>query len=281
MFVGVILEIWISMLSNKSILSAMYCSYWHQPVLIAGVLVAGATLVAGSARATTWTSSCEFGPTAGLTACIGPVGAGSIWTTTPGFPAAPGNPPLQLDDKLLNINSYSFADYSTGLLTNPSGRFQFSYNDQGNPACNDSQWDVRTIFDITVTGIIGQNATGTLNYTLSIVPPTCTFKSVVLDSATVGTETTVTKSIAGLISPLISNNGSTSVALLGGTSINVTDTYSVIFNGTISQGLNSFNNGYTQTNAIPVPGPLPLLGVGAAFGFIRRLRNRIKRSWLA
>ena len=28
----------------------------------------------------------------------------------------------------------------------------------------------------------------------------------------------------------------------------------------------------------PVPGPLPLLGVGAAFGFSRNLRKRIKGS---
>jgi hypothetical protein len=28
----------------------------------------------------------------------------------------------------------------------------------------------------------------------------------------------------------------------------------------------------------PVPGPLPVLGAGAAFGFSRRLRRRIQRS---
>jgi hypothetical protein len=31
----------------------------------------------------------------------------------------------------------------------------------------------------------------------------------------------------------------------------------------------------------PVPGPLPLVGVGAAFGFSRHLRQRIQRSQVA
>jgi hypothetical protein len=30
--------------------------------------------------------------------------------------------------------------------------------------------------------------------------------------------------------------------------------------------------------AVPVPGPLPILGAGAAFGWSRRLRRRLKRS---
>ena len=34
----------------------------------------------------------------------------------------------------------------------------------------------------------------------------------------------------------------------------------------------------TYAEATQVPGPLPLLGVGAAFGFSRRLRCRIRRS---
>jgi hypothetical protein len=37
--------------------------------------------------------------------------------------------------------------------------------------------------------------------------------------------------------------------------------------------LDSFKNTYTQ----PVPGPLPLLGAGTAFGFSRRLRRRVRQ----
>jgi hypothetical protein len=56
--------------------------------------------------------------------------------------------------------------------------------------------------------------------------------------------------------------------------ISVVDDYEVT-NGSI----NSFQNSYTQIEDFgppdEVPGPLPLLGAGAAFGFSRRLRTRV------
>jgi hypothetical protein len=55
--------------------------------------------------------------------------------------------------------------------------------------------------------------------------------------------------------------------------ISVKNEYSV---GTGS--INSFQNSFTQVDREPlptVPGPLPLLGAGAAFGFSRRLRARV------
>jgi hypothetical protein len=41
--------------------------------------------------------------------------------------------------------------------------------------------------------------------------------------------------------------------------------------------IDAIQNNYTQR---PVPGPLPLLGAGAAFGFSRRIRSRIKGARL-
>jgi len=59
--------------------------------------------------------------------------------------------------------------------------------------------------------------------------------------------------------------------------IRVVDTYSV---GTGS--VNSFQNSFRQQDLLPppsdVPGPLPLLGAGAAFCFSRRLRSRLKAA---
>ena len=56
--------------------------------------------------------------------------------------------------------------------------------------------------------------------------------------------------------------------------ISVVDTYKVT-----TGSVNSFQNSYTQIESFAppdeVPGPLPLLGAGAAFGFSRRLRNRV------
>jgi hypothetical protein len=46
--------------------------------------------------------------------------------------------------------------------------------------------------------------------------------------------------------------------------------------------LNSITDTYTNTRFTPdnptVPGPLPILGAGAAFGCSRKLRRRIKQS---
>ena len=56
------------------------------------------------------------------------------------------------------------------------------------------------------------------------------------------------------------------------------DTYSAILNvtgGTIASVTASVSNDPTPPPSSGVPGPLPLLGLGAAFGFSRRLRRRI------
>jgi hypothetical protein len=41
-------------------------------------------------------------------------------------------------------------------------------------------------------------------------------------------------------------------------------------------GVTQFANRLNQRNGVETPGPLPLLGAGAAFGFSRKLRNRVK-----
>ena len=54
---------------------------------------------------------------------------------------------------------------------------------------------------------------------------------------------------------------------ISGTFINVTDSWDLDPNtGTIM----AISNTYTQ---VPVPAPLPILGAGAAFGSIRKLRK--------
>jgi hypothetical protein len=41
-------------------------------------------------------------------------------------------------------------------------------------------------------------------------------------------------------------------------------------------GVDSLENSFRQGTRSKVPGPLPLLGAGMAFGFSRKLRSRIK-----
>jgi hypothetical protein len=40
--------------------------------------------------------------------------------------------------------------------------------------------------------------------------------------------------------------------------------------------IDQFTSRYIQSDPTAVPGPLPILGIGAAFGFSRKLRKRIK-----
>jgi hypothetical protein len=197
----------------------------------------------------------------------------------PSSPSAPGVPPKQLGDKLLTILSYSFGNYIAGSPVVPSGQFNFNWNDAGTPSLfNDDNWSVRTVFDATVTGNPGTPATGTLNYTLGVVGTTSEFSSVRVDSASTGFGSSVLKTIINPPVSITSVNGGIVDVPLSGIFVDVTDTYSVTNTG----GMNSFNNGYQQQDFIPnAPGPLPLFGIGAAFGFSRRLRNRIKGSRLA
>jgi len=55
---------------------------------------------------------------------------------------------------------------------------------------------------------------------------------------------------------------------VSGTTLNVRN----IWNVGAGDVLDNFKDVYTQEE---VPGPLPLLGAGAAFGFSRRLRSRV------
>jgi hypothetical protein len=89
---------------------------------------------------------------------------------------------------------------------------------------------------------------------------------------------TASKTIAGM-TPLTLNVNEmlkSATGIIGGEvkSISVMDTYAVTV-GSISSFQNSFTQKPDQGTPDQVPGPLPLLGAGAAFGFSRRLRTRV------
>jgi len=167
---------------------------------------------------------------------------------------------------------------SSGVLS-----FNWLDPDNGTTTYANDAWDTTVVFDPVGTGIAAP-ATGTLDYTLQVVDPGLSagwhFSSAEIDSDVVDTvdpsQTTVKKTINnGANILLTSTDGSIDGPVpIGGTLITVNDTWNV------GQGdlLKSFNNHYTQSD---VPGPLPLLGAGAAFGFSRRIRSRIKGVRLA
>ena len=118
-------------------------------------------------------------------------------------------------------------------------------------------------------------------YEAIITDPGWVFSAVDLDSdadvfANPASVLEATYTFAGGNSPIMltSTNGSSSVASVTGgpTTITVNNKY----NG--AGAIDAFENSFQQT--AHVPGPLPLLGAGAAFGFSRRIRSRIKGARL-
>jgi hypothetical protein len=93
--------------------------------------------------------------------------------------------------------------------------------------------------------------------------------------------TNVTSTILGLNGgTLTSTNGAPVSSQF---TVPVTSTsVSTFFSTTGTGAINSFIVEFTSGNPVPppslVPGPLPILGAGAAFGFSRRLRRRINTS---
>ena len=117
-----------------------------------------------------------------------------------------------------------------------------------------------------------------------LISPTAYFKQVSLDASHGGTGTSASKIVysslldftnnTNSIATLTSTDGSSSVVPFP------VDTYKTLWvRYTFTPGANgnitTLNNEYTQGD-ISVPGPLPVVGAGMAFGFSRKLRSRIK-----
>ncbi len=120
---------------------------------------------------------------------------------------------------------------------------------------------------------------GVFEYNLAITAPGQVFDQVRLSSTTSSPFAVVRKTILSDTPTLVlESEGATAAQAAfsnrGLTFIQVRDTYSVS-----GGSLRGFQNAYTQTDATDpettVPGPLPLFGAGAAFGFSRRIRRRI------
>jgi len=193
----------------------------------------------------------------------------------------PANSQATVDDKTLT--TISGPDQG-------KGKVDFDTYVAGSPPRETYQVDVDFDLPGPLVGAAG-GTTGTFSYHLSIDPlKQHIFETASLSWAGVASPNgapSVTKEIytdsvfANLIASLTGNaatgapNSSVSFLDLGFTGLNslkeiwVKDTY------TVPEGaqLDNFENTYTQ-----VPGPLPLLGAGTAFGFSRRLRRRSTKA---
>ena len=117
------------------------------------------------------------------------------------------------------------------------------------------------------------NKVGLMPYEFKVIQPGYEFATVKLTANSVNPTTFIAKTTieaGGTTTLLTSANGVTDgPKAIGGTLIKVTDAWSTVPGGV----LDSFTNTYTQSRS-SVPGPLPLLGAGAAFGFSRQIRRR-------
>jgi hypothetical protein len=224
-------------------------------LLTAGLLggAAVATLGAGSAQAVQFTESCSFGKDTSHGLC-----SAVDWVT--------GWTHIGSDKTLTNLTY--FPTIPTGPAGGPpSGTFSFIYDDFGAPGLSlDDMWTTLATFDPTIP----DPTTGSYSYDLEIVGSGWTFDTVEFDTLHTGSGTKANKvvkdALGSTIASLESLNGMPDGPdPISGTFINVTDSWEINpATGTIS----SISNTYMQ-----VPAPLPLLGVGAAFGSIRKLRK--------
>lgn len=219
-------------------------------LLTAGLLsgAAVATLGAGSAQAAQFSESCSFGGSLSGHPLCSSINWMTGWTFA--------------DKNLTNLTYFS----TIGPAGPPTGTFEFIYDDFGAPGLSlEDKWTTLVTFDPTIP----DPATGSYSYDLAIIQPGWTFKDVEFDTMHTGdtkANKVVKDALGATIASLESLNGmSDGPDPISGTFIKVTDSWEIVPTvGTIS----SISNTYSQ-----VPAPLPLLGVGAAFGSIRKLRK--------
>jgi hypothetical protein len=145
------------------------------------------------------------------------------------------------------------------------------------------------IFSLNINFVPNQNGpvSGSFDYFIAAdVAAGYTLKDVNLDSTVDhgidGPVTTVTKElldpITGDTVTLTSLNGLPSDPFrksLGAPGYSVVDSWTVGDLDTLQNIKNSYRQDFSREPFDEVPGPLPLLGAGAAFGFSRRLRSRL------
>jgi len=246
-------------------------------LLTAGLLGGAAlsTLGAGSAQAA-WDLheplgyQCTFAPITAAAACDF---SGTDPTPTP--VARPGSG-LNPEDKILTLLGQA------GLLSGDT----ISFTKQA------TAWELDLDFLLDRSDTF--NSTGSLDYTIAITDPRYRFDLSQLSSLLSQVPAlpvgpfTVTKKVysdAGFSNLLLTltNNEVPSPAgtlvasgVIGGSNIYVRDEWTIpTGSNTI---LDAIQNNYTQTTG--TPGPLPLFGAAAAFGFSRRIRSRIKGARL-
>ena len=226
------------------------------PKLLLGAVAlggAGSLLASGSAQAAIVAGNlCWFGSAAG------PAGTPECASYDP---ISDAGTQFTIQDKLVNL----------GLLNwgTKAGTLGFQWTPISPPGFEQDQFSLQLDFNPDSEGPY----TGQFDYQISVLDPNYEFATAELDSIVSGVPvgTTVTKKIFGF-ADIVSTDGSNETGVpVSGKLLKVQNIWDV----KAGSVLNSFGDTYTQDK---VPGPLPLLGAGIAFGFSRKLRRRISAS---
>lgn len=227
----------------------------------------GGVLSAGAARADSY--SCGFDSMGVLTGCNGAMSG-------PVVPLPSGDYQFAVADKQYTLSSAPIA-FTSGTSTAP-GNLAFHSPSPG--------YYTGEFAFLTPPGGAGLNGPsgGTFTYDIKITDPTMYFGKAWLDSVvnvpggiTGGITVNKTIKFLDIVAPdwnvgTSTDGSSTAMVPFPSMSqhIRVTDTFNV---PTSTQQLRSGTNTFTQT-----PGPLGVMGAGAAFGFSRKLRGRIRQA---
>jgi hypothetical protein len=187
--------------------------------------------------------------------------------------------PVILGDK--SFDNFAFDVTDPDGLQDITATIDFVWNQVGAPGFQDDTWTVDVDMTEGAGGDVVGPANGFFTYDVAVTDPDWQFATAKHDTLNLSGASLSTKLVdyAGGQVQLVSLNGAPDGPVaIGGTFISVSDTWSVNTDG---DSIDNFTNTFTQRQQHHVPGPLPLLGAGAAFGFSRRLRSRIKASRLA
>jgi len=194
-------------------------------------------------------------------ACIDGVGGDDPWatvfsTTTP---------------YSCRVGDKTFSEFSTNISAEGTDRVEFG--------SNNNVWDVNANFD-PARNLVAQDyyqyqaSIDTVNY------PDTYFDEVFLSWITnppsvAGVSKEIYDTATNTLLGTLTSNNIPSFVLPG-------EYTSLTVRNTITSGGNydNISNNYIQRSHAEAPGPLPLLGAGAAFGFSRRLRSRIRNPRL-
>lgn len=132
---------------------------------------------------------------------------------------------------------------------------------------------------LSVQGNISSVATGSWSYRIAATSPSMIYEAQTQPTLGLasGTSTSTLTVLSGIPTSVTSGvNGAQSPIMSFGPGVSFVDV-TTSWVATPGESIATITDKFSQTQpVVPTPGPLPLLGAGAAFGFSRRLRQRVK-----